>query len=116
MSKEDVLLFGTYGMRGTGKSYYEKLKEKDKEIEKLKIDYQQANDIIVEQTNKIENLTNDLEREKSQVKEYGTRLLKTIEYIEQQMLHKFQDTTGGLTYNERKLLDILKGDDKDGKN
>lgn len=35
MSKEDVLLFGCYGKRGTGKSYYEKLKEKDKEIEKL---------------------------------------------------------------------------------
>lgn len=35
MSKEDVLLFGTYGMRGSGKSYYETLKEKDKEIEKL---------------------------------------------------------------------------------
>lgn len=35
MSKEDVLLFGSYGMRGTGKSYYEKLKEKDKEIERL---------------------------------------------------------------------------------
>ena len=36
MSKEDVLLFGVYGMRGTGKSYFEKLKEKDKEIERLK--------------------------------------------------------------------------------
>lgn len=73
-------------------------------------------EVIDDLQNEIENLTNDLEREKSQVKEYGTRLLKTIEYIEQQMLHKFQDTTGGLTYNERKLLDILKGDDKDGKN
>jgi len=38
---------------------------------------------------------------------------KAIEYIEQQRLHKFQDTTGGLTYEERKLLDILKGVDKE---
>lgn len=35
MSKEDILLFGTYGVRGTGKSYMEKLKEKDMEIERL---------------------------------------------------------------------------------
>lgn len=27
MSKEDILLFCCYGMRGTGKSYYEKCKE-----------------------------------------------------------------------------------------
>ena len=35
MSKEDILLFSCYGMRGEGKSYYEKMKEKDKEIERL---------------------------------------------------------------------------------
>ena len=35
MSKEDVLLFCSYGMRGEGKSYYGKLIEKDKEIERL---------------------------------------------------------------------------------
>lgn len=29
------------------------------------------------------------------------------EYITSQKLHKFQDTTGGLTYKERKLLEIL---------
>lgn len=29
------------------------------------------------------------------------------EYITSQKLHKFQDTTGGLTYQERKLLEIL---------
>ena len=36
MSKEDVLITGIYGMRGEGKSYFEKLKDKDKEIENLK--------------------------------------------------------------------------------
>lgn len=41
-------------------------------------------------------------------KEY--RIDKAIEYIEQQKLHKFQDTTGGLNYEERKLLEILKGE------
>lgn len=46
--------------------------------------------------------------------EYKNNIInKAIEYIEQQRLHKFQDTTGGLTYNERKLLDILKGVDKE---
>lgn len=35
MSKEDVMLFSCYGMRGEGKSYMERLKEKDKEIERL---------------------------------------------------------------------------------
>ena len=35
------------------------------------------------------------------------------EYITSQKLHKFQDTTGGLTYEERKLLEIL---DKENKN
>ena len=34
MSKEDVLLFGNYGMRGSGKSYYEKLKEQLKTCSK----------------------------------------------------------------------------------
>ena len=36
------------------------------------------------------------------------------EYITQQKLHKIQDTTGGLTYEERKLLEILDkvGDEK----
>ena len=29
------------------------------------------------------------------------------EYITSQKLHKLQDTTGGLTYQERKLLEIL---------
>lgn len=82
---------------------------KDKEIERLKIDYQQANDIIVEQSKEIENLTNDLEREKSQVKEYGTRLLKAIEYIDR------RDIEWG-SEEHKKLLDIFKGDDKDGKN
>lgn len=32
---KDVLLFGCYGMRGYGKSYYEKLKEKDLKIKRL---------------------------------------------------------------------------------
>ena len=35
MSREDISLFSCYGMRGAGKSYYEKMKEKDKEIERL---------------------------------------------------------------------------------
>ena len=32
---------------------------------------------------------------------------KAKEYITSQKLHKFQDTTGGLTYQEIKLLEIL---------
>lgn len=79
-----------------------------KEIERIKTDYQQANDIIVEQSKEIENLINDLEREKSQVKEYGTRLLKAIEYIER------RDIDWG-SEEHTELLNILEGD-KDGEN
>lgn len=35
------------------------------------------------------------------------------EYITSQKLHKLQDTTGGLTYQEIKLLEILDKADKD---
>lgn len=48
----------------------------------------------------INYLCNELEKRDNIIKE-------AIEYIEQQKLHKFQDTTGGLTYEERKLLEIL---------
>ena len=51
----------------------------------------------------IERLTNDLEREKSEVKEYGTRILKAIEYIEQHIL---------ATETEDMLLKLLRGEDK----
>lgn len=52
MSKEDVMLFSCYGMRGEGKSYMERLKEKDKEIERL-------NNIINEFNKFIENEINE---------------------------------------------------------
>ena len=45
-----------------------------------------------------------------ETEELQDRIDKAIEYIENQQLHKFQDTTGGITYNERKLLEILKGE------
>lgn len=56
-----------------------------------------------------ENLTNDLEREKSQVKEYGTRLLKAIEYIDRRDIEWCSE-------EHTELLNILKGEDNNGKN
>lgn len=38
---------------------------------------------------------------------YKKIIKEAREYITQQKLHKIQDTTGGLTYEERKLLVIL---------
>ena len=37
------------------------------------------------------------------------KINKTIEGIKQQKLHKIQDTTGGLTYQEWQLLNMLEG-------
>ena len=51
MSKEDILLFSCYGMRGEGKSYYEKMKEKDKEIERLHSIITEAREYIEERYN-----------------------------------------------------------------
>ena len=56
--------------------------------------------IIIKQEEEIEKL-------KSIIKEVR-------EYITSQKLHKFQDTTGGLTFEERKLLEILDKENKDG--
>lgn len=47
-----------------------------------------------------ENKDKEIERLHSIIKE-------AREYITTQKLHKLQDTTGGLTYQERKLLEIL---------
>lgn len=67
------------------------------------------------QGKEIERLTNDLEREKSQVKEYGTRLIKAIEYIEKNKRNCENDE---YCFNDMiddvvPLLDILKGVDEE---
>lgn len=77
-------------------------------------------DILTQQYEEIERLTKRLEESQLaflQVNKDKQRLENIIkkvkEYITSQKLHKFQDTTGGLTYEERKLLEILdKGSDK----
>ena len=86
----------------------ELIKNKDKEIEKL-------NKQIEEYQKALDETTMDLEREKSQVKEYGTRLIKAIEYVEEnKRTHEsdeycFDDMIDDVI----PLLNILKGVDKE---
>lgn len=49
------------------------------------------------------------------VEELKSIIKEAREYITNQKLHKIVDTTGGLTYEERKLLEILDkvGSDKE---
>lgn len=96
-------------------NYKNIIKEKNKRIRRIL-------DICDRKDKEIERLTNELEREKSQVKEYGTRLIKAIEYI---YLHStqrkwFADISDRLHNQEilfkgriEDLLDILKGSDKE---
>lgn len=65
---------------------------------------------IVEHNQTIQSNINSYNKLAKHSEELEDRIDKAIEYIEQQKLHKFQDTTGGLTYEERKLLEILKGE------
>ena len=65
MSKEDILLFSCYGMRGEGKSYYEKMKEKDKEIERLKNineEHRILNGKLRVENSRSNNIINELEK------------------------------------------------------
>lgn len=78
----------------------ELIKNKDKEIEKLNIDYSQANDIIVEQSNEIDRL-------KKQSNNYAKRIIKAIEYIDKSL---YQWT------EFKKIKDILEGSEDNGKN
>ena len=64
------------------------------------VDYQ-----LKEKDKKIETLQNDLDREKSKVKEYGSRMLKAIEYI-----HNNYPVCAG-----KELLEILQDDNKQRK-
>lgn len=47
------------------------------------------------------------EQLKYQLQQKENIIKEVREYITNQRLHKFADTTGGLTYEERKLLEIL---------
>ena len=89
-------------------NYKNIIKEKNKRIRRIL-------DICDRKDKEIERLTNELEREKSQVKEYGTRLIKAIEYVEEnKRTHEsdeycFDDMIDDVT----PLLNILKGSDKE---
>lgn len=80
-------------------SYYDLHEQYDKQKQEIERLNERYNNLVEEH---IDTITRN--------EDYRARIDKAIEYIENQKLHKFQDTTGGLTYNERKLLEILKGD------
>ena len=65
------------------------------------------NDKKMKQVSENEDSAIKLLKENVELKEI---INKAREYIVNQKLHKFEDTTGGLTYNERKLLEILGGE------
>ena len=68
------------------------------EYEDLLKNYYEKMKIIEEQDKEIERLEN---------------IIKEVrEYITSQKLHKIQDTTGALTYQEIKLLEILDGENE----
>lgn len=56
----------------------------------------------------IERLTNELEREKSKVKEYGSRMLKAIEELE-----TWNCMNKAIQYEIDYLLELLRGEDND---
>lgn len=89
---------------------WEEYNNKDKEIERLKEEYR----ITCEQKN---NYISTLEGSLGIAEEKYLRLNNIIkevrEYITSQKLHKLQDTTGGLTYQEIKLLEILDKENKE---
>ena len=57
---------------------------------------------------------NLLDEKDKEIERLHSIIKEVREYITSQELHKIADTTGGLTYKEYKLLEILdKGSDKD---
>lgn len=62
--------------------------------------------------NAIEYLVNENEMLQDKVYKLESIIKEAREYIINQKLHKFEDTTGGLTYEERKLLQILDKENK----
>lgn len=71
--------------------------QKDKEIERLKEE-------VEEWKHNATRINNENNKLRYIIKE-------AREYIVSQKLHKIIDTTGGLTYEERKLLEILRGEE-----
>ena len=93
----------------------QELCEATKEIERLKIDYQQANDIIVEQSKEIEILKENNENMQIEMARCWEKIDKAIEYIK---LHEEKQYGLAYEYNLedeeiKELLEILKGIDKE---
>lgn len=65
------------------------------------------NDMKEELESKIEDKEDEIYEQEEEIERLKSIIKEVREYIRSQKLHKFQDTTGGLTYEERKLLEIL---------
>lgn len=64
------------------------------------VDYQ-----LKEKDKKIETLQNDLDREKSKVKEYGTRMLKAIEKLNEWTIYETSNCTERIIDKAIKILE-----------
>ena len=111
MSKEDVLLFGNYGMRGTGKSYYEKLKEKDKEIERLNKEIKRLN-------NELENVKAHYETEAEAkyyefIDNHESKLQQRIDKAIALLTLYEVDRLGNEYVQTTQIIEILKGEDNE---
>ena len=101
LSKEDIIAnyWYTYQDNVERLGIEHQLNLKDKEIEKLKIDYQQANEVLAEQSEEIERLNNIIN--------------KAIKYIEDEIKDgrsKDNQWLMGCYDEDKKILEILKGD------
>lgn len=79
----------------------------DKQIELLVKDDERNQQTIIKQSEEIERLQDMDKILRNENINLKLRINKAREYIVNQKLHKIADTTGGLTYEERKLLEIL---------
>lgn len=97
---------------------YKRYMELYDEIERLEVDYSQANDIIVEQSKEIERIENENERYRIALNEMAIIISNAIEYLTDDgvcILNKGMKENEQLVWtweNYYDLLDILKGEDE----
>ena len=103
------------------------LLEYDDEIEELKADIEEYRDSTTWWSNRfnavvrnnrelrqeIERLNNRLKTSNDTCNYLRNTIDKAIFFIQNQELHKSNDTTGAITMKERELIDILLGSDKE---
>lgn len=70
------------------------------------------NRVVMLNQNGVNRVVEIIKEKEKEIERLNNIIKEVREYITSQKLHKFQDTTGGLTYDERKLLEILDKENK----